>query len=159
MTSVTHKPRRSSLPESAARPYTPLEKLRAEWAASELRGDTASLREILAEDFIGVGPRGFMLTREQWLFRHDSGSLTYETFEWDEVSVRVHKDAAVMIGRETARAIYEDGDVRHEIQNQFRATLVFVEEGGRWVLLSLHLSPIAGPPAGSQGANEPEEQS
>ena len=136
-----------------------VEKLGAEWAASELRGDTASLREILAEDFIGVGPRGFMLTREQWLFRHDSGNLTYETFEWDEVSVRVRKEAAVMIGRETARAVYEDGDVRHEIQEQFRATLVFVEEGGRWVLLSLHLSPIAGPPAGSQGANEPEEQS
>ena len=134
-------------------------KLGEEWAVSELRGDTASLGEILAEDFFGVGPRGFMLTREQWLFRHDSGNLTYETFEWDEVSVRVHKDAAVMIGRETARAVYEDGDVRHEIQNQFRATLVFVEEEGRWVLLSLHLSPIAGPPAGSQGANEPEEQS
>ncbi|MDQ3865072.1 MAG: nuclear transport factor 2 family protein [Actinomycetota bacterium] len=131
-------------------------KLGEEWAASELRADTASLGEILAEDFIGVGPRGFMLTREQWLYRHDSGNLTYETFEWDEVSVRVHKDAAVMIGRETARAVYEDGDVRHEIQDQFRATLVFVEEEGRWVLLSLHLSPIAGPPAGSRGANEPE---
>jgi len=127
-----------------------LEKLGEDWAAAELRGDTTSLERLLADDFIAVGPRGFMLTREQWLSRHDSGSLTYESFEWDEVQVRIHGDAAVMIGREAARGRYADGDFRYEIQDQFRATLVFVEEQGRWLLLSLHLSPIAGPPVGRQ---------
>ena len=132
-----------------------------DWAAAELRGDTATLGRILAEDFVAVGPRGFMLTKEQWLSRHDSGNLTYEAFEWDEVTVRVHGKAAVIIGRQTAGAVYEDGDVKHEIQDQFRATLVFVEEGGRWLLLGLHLSPIAEPPAGRpvQNPNEPEERS
>ena len=127
-----------------------LEGLGEDWAAAELGGDTVTLGRILAEDFVAVGPRGFMLTREQWLFRHDSGSLTYQAFEWDEVQVRVHGNAAVMIGRQTASAVYEDGDVRHEIQDQFRTTLVFVEEQGRWLLLGLHLSPIAGPPAGRE---------
>ena len=115
----------------------------------------------VADDFVAVGPRGFMLSKEQWISRHDSGNLTYEAFEWDEVTVRVHEDAATMIGRETASAVYEDGEVRHEIQDQFRATLVFVEEQGRWLLLGLHLSPIAGPPAGRpvQNPNEAEERS
>jgi ketosteroid isomerase-like protein len=127
-----------------------LEKLGEEWAAAELRGDTAALERVLADDFVAVGPLGFMLDKEQWLSRHDSGNLTYESFEWDEVSVRVHGNAAVMIGRETARGRYEDGDVRREIDDQFRVTLVFVEEQGRWLLLGLHLSPIASPPFGSQ---------
>jgi ketosteroid isomerase-like protein len=127
-----------------------LEKLGEDWAAAELRGDTAALGRILADDFIAVGPRGFMLNREQWLSRHDSGSLSYESFEWDEVSVRIHGDAAVMIGRQTARGRYQDGDFRYEIQDQFRATLLFVEEQGRWLLIGLHLSPIAGPPVGRQ---------
>ena len=133
-----------------------LERLGDDWAAAELGGDTASLGRILADDFVAVGPRGFMLTKEQWLLRHDSGSLTYEAFAWDEVSVRVHGDAAIMIGRQTASAVYEDGDVRHEIQDQFRTTLVFVEEAGRWLLLGLHLSSIAGPPVGrpAQDSNE-----
>jgi ketosteroid isomerase-like protein len=137
-----------------------LEKLGDDWAAAELSGDTVSLGRILADDFVAIGPRGFMLTKEQWLSRHDSGSLTYKAFGWDEVSVRVHGDAAIMIGRQTARAVYEDGDVRHEIQDQFRATLVFVEEAGRWLLLGLHLSPIAGPPAGrpAQDTNESGER-
>jgi ketosteroid isomerase-like protein len=126
-----------------------LERLGEEWAAADLGGDTVTLGRILAEDFVAVGPRGFMLSREQWLSRHDSGSLTYTVVEWDEVSVRVHGSAAVMIGRQTAVAVYTDGEVRHEIQDQFRATLVFVEERGHW-LLGLHLSPIAGPPAGRE---------
>ena len=134
-----------------------LENLGEEWAAAELRGDTAALGRVLADDFVAVGPLGFMLTREQWLSRHDSGSLTYESFEWDEVQVRVHGSAAVMTGRETARGRYQDRDVRHEIQDQFRATLVFVEEQGRWLLLGLHLSPIAGPPVGRQNSNEQGE--
>jgi len=127
-----------------------LERLGQDWAAAELGGDTATLGRILAEDFVAVGPRGFVLSREQWLSRHDSGNLTYEAFGWDEVSVRVHGDAAVMVGRQTAKALYQDGKVRHEIQDQFRATLIFVEEEGRWSLLGLQLSPIAGPPAGRQ---------
>src|SRR5829696_5292093 len=136
------------------------ERLGEGWAAAELRGDTVTLGRILADDFIAVGPRGFMLSREQWLSRHDSGSLTYGAFEWDEVEVRVHGDAAVMICRQSARAVYRNGDVRHEIEDQSRTTLVFVEEQGRWLLLGLHLSPIAGPPAKfqAQDANEPEEE-
>ena len=125
-----------------------LDRLGQDWATAELGGDTATLGRMLAEDFVAVGPRGFVLSREQWLSRHDSGNLTYEAFGWDEVSVRVHGNAVVMVGRQTAKALYQDGEVRHEIQDQFRTTLVFVEEQGRWLLLGLHLSPIAGPPAG-----------
>ena len=125
-----------------------LERLVENWATAELRGDTDALGRILAKDFRGVGPRGFVLTRDQWLFRHASGNLAYTDFEWDEATVRVHGDTAVMVGRQMAGAVYQDGEIRHEIRDQFRATLIFVEEQGRWLLLGLHLSPIAGPPAG-----------
>lgn len=129
-----------------------LKKIGENWADAELRGDTVVLGCMLADDFIAVGPRGFVLTKEQWLSRHDSGSLTYESFGWDEVEVRVHGNVAVMTGRETAVARYEDGEVRHEIRDQFRVTLIFAEEGDRWLLLGLHLSAIATPPPAGRAA-------
>jgi uncharacterized protein (TIGR02246 family) len=118
-----------------------------DWAAAELRGDTALLGEILADDFVGVGPRGFTLTRDQWLSRHEAGSLRYEAFGLDEVQVRLFEDAAIIVCQQSARGVYDDGEnVRFELDDQFRATLVFVKQDGRWQLAGLQLSPILGRP-------------
>jgi ketosteroid isomerase-like protein len=123
-----------------------LKKLGKDWAAAELRGDTAFLEHALADDFVGVGPRGFMLTKDQWLARHESGNLKYQSFELDEVEVRIYGDAAVAVYREIAEGVYEDENGRYDLQDQFRATLVFVKQQERWLLAGLHLSPIAGRP-------------
>jgi ketosteroid isomerase-like protein len=119
-----------------------LKKLVEDWAAAEQRGDTDFLERALAYDFIGVGPRGFMLTKNQWLKRHESGKLRYQSIGWDEVQVRLYGEAAVVTVRQSAEGKYEDFDLR----DQLRATLVFVKLQGDWLLAGLHLSPIAGPP-------------
>ncbi len=122
-----------------------LKKLSEEWAAAELRGDTAFLDSTLADDFVGIGPRGFMLTKEDWLQRITSGALKYEQFDWDEVKVRVYgdtADAAIVTGRQSQKAKYQG----QPAEGEFRTTLVFVRQQGRWLLASLQLSPIAGPP-------------
>ena len=117
-----------------------------DWAAAELRGDTAFLGEILADDFIGVGPRGFTLTKDQWISRHDTGSLKYESFGLDEVQVRDFGDAAITVCRHSARAVYEDENGRFDLDDQFRATIVFVRQNGSWQLANLQLSPNLGRP-------------
>jgi ketosteroid isomerase-like protein len=127
-----------------------LQKLVEDWAAAELRGDTTFLGSALADDFIGIGPRGFMLTKDQWLERHETGSLRYESFGLDEVEVRPYwapyGDAAVTVCRQTAEGVYENENGRYDIHEQFRATLVFVRQQGRWMLAGLQLSPILGRP-------------
>ena len=117
-----------------------------DWAAAELGGDTASLEEILADDFVGVGPRGFSLTREQWIARHDTGSLEYRSFGLDEAEVRTYGDAAIVVCRQTAAGVYEDENGRYDIDERFRATLVFVRQKGHWRLAGLQLSPSLGRP-------------
>ena len=111
-----------------------------EWAAAEQRGDATTLDHMLADDFVGIGPRGFMLTKEQWLARYQSGGLRNESFTWDEVQVRVYGNAAVATGRQTQQGAFQG----HDIAGQFRVTQVFVQHGGRWLLTALHLSAIAG---------------
>jgi len=116
------------------------------WAAAELGGDTAVLERTLADDFIGVGPLGFMLTKQEWLARHQSGDLTYDALELDQVTVRMYGEAAVVIGRQGQSAAYRGNSVKAEL----RTTLVLIHQQGHWRLASLHLSPIGQPPSFTQ---------
>src|SRR5258706_11124100 len=99
------------------------------WATAELRGEPTFLESTLADDFIGIGPLGFMLTKQEWLARHQSGDLKYESFSLDEVKVRVYNEAAILTGRQVQNAAYRG----NSIQGQFRTTLVFVQQG-QWRL-------------------------
>ena len=123
-----------------------LQSLGADWAAAESSGDIGYLGRILTDDFVAIGPRGFMLTKEQWLSRHEAGNLRYESFGLDEVQVRLYGDAAVMVCRQSAEGAYEDENGRYDIHEQFRATLIFVKQRENWLLAGLQLSPILGRP-------------
>jgi ketosteroid isomerase-like protein len=123
-----------------------LTRLVEDWTNAELAGDIDFLRATLADDFVGVGPRGFTLTKEQWLDRHESGTLKYGSFALDEVGVRSYEDAAVVVCRQDADGVYEDDNGRYDIHEQFRATLVLVKQQERWRLAGLQLSPILGRP-------------
>ena len=113
-----------------------------EWAAAEQRGDAAFLEGALTDDFVGVGPLGFVLTKDQWLGRFADG-LSYESFALDEVEARLYGEAAVVTGRQKQTGGFQGNDVGGE----FRATLVLVEGDGRWLLAGWHASPIAGAPS------------
>jgi hypothetical protein len=75
-----------------------LNKFIEDWANAELAGGTTFLSATLADDFVGVGPLGFVLTKEQWLGRF-AGGLSYESFALDEVEARLYGDAAVVTSR------------------------------------------------------------
>ena len=117
--------------------------LQQRWAEAELRGDVAALDPTLDEDFLAVGPLGFMLTKEQWLARHRSGDVKYQQLTWEDATVRRYGDAAIVVLAQTQRATYQGREVPG---NRFRVTLIAVRREGRWVIAGIHLSPIAQPP-------------
>ena len=77
-----------------------LQRFVGEWADAEQREDVAFLREALTDDFVGIGPLGFMLTKDQWLGRYEGG-LSYDSFAIDEVAVRFYGGAAVATCRQS----------------------------------------------------------
>ncbi|MGH2604041.1 MAG: nuclear transport factor 2 family protein [Dehalococcoidia bacterium] len=119
-----------------------LNDLGQQWVAAELAGDTAFLERTLTDDFVGIGPRGFMLNKEQWLARHTTGDIQYHSVTWDEQAVRVYGDAAIVTGRETAHVTYKGQDM----PGQFRVTLAFVTRDDGWQMAGLHLSAIDAAP-------------
>lgn len=124
-----------------------LKQLAEQWAAAEQSADTAAIERTLADDFVGIGPLGFLLSKQEWLQRHQSGALRYTAFTVDDTQVRVYGDAAIMIGRITQGGTYQG----HDTSGQFRATLVWVQQQGRWRLAGLQLSALGQPPAWAGG--------
>ncbi len=113
------------------------------WSTAELQADLPFLEKVLADDFVGVGPLGFLLSRQEWLARHQTGDLKYSVHAFDEARVRVYDDAAIVIGRLTQEATYRG----NPINAQLRTTLVFIRQEGEWRLAGLHLCAIGQPPA------------
>ena len=117
-----------------------LEKSLRDWATAELSGDATFLERNLTDDFIGVGPYGYLLTKDEWLERYESRKLRYESFRLDEVRVRLYGEAAVVIARQTTEGRYGEND----LPGNLRATLFFAQQEGRWLLAGIHMSFIAG---------------
>src|SRR5918993_3362983 len=96
-----------------------VERFIQEWASAEQRGDAAFLEGTLTDDFVGVGPLGFLLNKQQWLGRF-AGGLSYESFALDELKTRFYGDAAVATCRQKQAGEFKGNDVGGE----FRTTLV-----------------------------------
>lgn len=115
-----------------------------DWIAAERRGDTAFLDRALVDDFVAVGPLGFRLTKREWIGRHNSGDLRYDSLDLDDVAVRVYDEMAVLIGRQVQDATFRGNRIPME---QLRTTVVLAYRHGDWQLVSIHMSPIAPPPS------------
>jgi ketosteroid isomerase-like protein len=119
------------------------------WAAAERTADVDALGPLLADDFVLVGPLGFMLDKEQYLGSRRSGDLKHASLVWEDVTVRVYGAAAVAVGSQTQQSTYQGRDA----SGRFRVTQIAVQQGGGWVIVGLHYSPIAQPPGPAAGGS------
>ncbi|MDR0346305.1 MAG: nuclear transport factor 2 family protein [Nocardiopsaceae bacterium] len=110
------------------------------WAAAEERNDAGLVERLLADDFCGVGPAGFVLTRERWLTRFANG-LVNRSFTVEEPQIRGYGSAAVVIGALAQQTSWQGGDN----SGRFRVTLVAVRPGDRWLLANVHIGPLQAP--------------
>lgn len=106
----------------------------ARWEAAEATGDADTERALLTEDFLAVGPVGFVLDARAWCRRHDDG-LAVESLSIEVGSVREYGDSAVVVGIQTQRGTYRG----RRTDGRFRITLVLGVEDG-WRVRGLHLS-------------------
>ena len=113
-----------------------------QWAAAERSGDVDGLGPLLADDFLLVGPLGFVLDKAQYLGSRRSGDLKHDSLVWEDVRVRVYGAAAVAVGSQTQRSTYQGRDA----SGRFRVTQIAVQQPRGWAIVGLHYSPIAQQP-------------
>jgi uncharacterized protein (TIGR02246 family) len=114
------------------------------WTAAEQDNDAGALDRLLADDFVGVGPLGFVLGRDQWLVRFDNG-LENRAFAVEDPRVREYGDAAVVVGVLAQETSFQGGDN----SGRFRVSLLAVRPGDRWLLANVHIGML------QQGRSQP----
>jgi ketosteroid isomerase-like protein len=122
-----------------ARPEQDVLRQAAAYDAATLHGDSAALRHLLADEYRYVSSNGRVFDKEEALAWTQSPAYRLDSGRSDEVLVRVFGDAAVVVGRWTATGT-NDGTAFHDVD---RYTSVYVRRGGRWQIVSDHVSSIA----------------
>ncbi len=113
-----------------------------QWVAALLDGDVQRLRRMTTDNFVTIGPLGFVLSKEQWLGSFNSGDLRYKTLKWDEISVSSYEDAAIVVGRDRHTVNFQNQDTTFDLRGQ----LVLVKQRGDWKFASQQYSAINPPP-------------
>jgi ketosteroid isomerase-like protein len=112
------------------------------WEAAEAAGDDAAAADLVTDDFLAVGPVGFVLDGPAWRRRHAEGLVT-ESLTLTVGSVREHADTALVVGVQEQRARYRE----HRADGRFRFTMVLRRGDLDWRVAGLHLSgPMPGAP-------------
>ncbi|UQN28250.1 nuclear transport factor 2 family protein [Brachybacterium kimchii] len=111
------------------------------WADAERGCDARTTETLLTEDFQGIGPVGFQLSRDAWIGRLSSGDLRYDELSLNEVTIREHGDCALVIARLDVR-----GEARGHPLPTTRTTFSVVSVGGDWRIAGIQHSFIAGAP-------------
>ena len=110
------------------------------WGEAGLKGDSAVLERILADDFIGNSPIG-VATKAQNIAeaKTNAPNITNATYVADEYTVRfLDPNTAVM----THRAVEKGLNKGKEYNDQHRSMHVWVKRDGRWQVVASQATPI-----------------
>jgi ketosteroid isomerase-like protein len=120
-----------------------IDQLLEQWSDAERTGDAGQLDALLADDFAGIGPVGFVLDRDAWLARFGMG-LHYDALRLEEVCVHPHGAAVFVVAHQ--HAIGHAGNVPTPPDTRVSFTIV-PDDGERYRIAAIQYSFI-GPPLG-----------
>ncbi len=111
--------------------------LQRAFGEAELQGDTERLEALLADDFLSIGERGFVLDKAQWIGRHED--FRYLSIETTDVDVRRYDRTAILRCVQRNRATWR-GD---PMTLATRMSQVWIELAGGWRLAASQFSTLA----------------
>jgi hypothetical protein len=104
-----------------------------------VKGDTAFLDEVMADDWVMISPDGAFEDKAIHLREIKAGTVKYESMEKSGLKARVYGDAAIVTGQIKSRLKIK-GQV---LGGTLSFTEVFVNRGGNWRSVSVQLTRIA----------------
>jgi len=100
-----------------------------EWAESVATGDTSAIERILANDFIGVDPKGHLYTKQQMIGDTRNAPKHFVSNRLNDVKVRFYGKTAIAQGSETWEK--HSGE-----RGRFVWTDTWLKRNGRWQIVA-----------------------
>jgi Domain of unknown function (DUF4440) len=100
-----------------------------QWAESVASGDTAVLERILADDFVGVDPKGHSYNKAKMIADTREAPKYFASNHLNDVEVRFYRDSAVAQGEET-------WERRSGERGRFVWTDTWVRRGNKWQIVA-----------------------
>ena len=113
-------------------------KLDSEWNESYPRRDVSALDRIIAEDWVCIDGAGLVITKSQLLERVRSSTAFLDPYKFDEIVLRMFKDAAIVTGRLSGTKRGSDGTFYLEQ----RYTRVYVRRNDRWQSVATQVTVV-----------------
>lgn len=112
-----------------------------DWDRAMVANDIAAIGRFMADDWTIVGSDGSTSDKATFLALIESGVLSHDVMQTDDIVVRVYGDAAVLLARGISGGSYQGQPFREEE----RQSNLFVRQGGEWRCVLTHLSRLASP--------------
>jgi ketosteroid isomerase-like protein len=109
-----------------------VKQLEKEIRESVLKGDTSTLEQYLADDYLAVNQTGMVVDKNQTIQDIKTGRLKYSSITVKDERVRTYGDTAIRNVLVTAKLAY---DGKNE-SGDYRVTAVWAKQDGQWKRVS-----------------------
>ena len=146
-------PKAAEKPAPASTVEQELLKLEREWLDAYTNRDVAAMERIEADDFIITFPNGSMSNKAQQveMLKRAAGAGSPPQFRTEDTRVRFIGDDVAILSGVVVGQYQVNGK---EVVERSRYTDVWAKRGGRWQVVSSHLSTIPSPRADAPKSNE-----
>jgi ketosteroid isomerase-like protein len=100
-----------------------------QWAESVATGETSAIERILANDFIGVDPKGGQYNKQQMIDETRNAPKSFVSNHLNDVKVRFYGNTAIAQGSET-------WEKRSGERGRFVWTDTWLQRNGRWQIVA-----------------------
>jgi len=115
-----------------------------QYRSALMKGDTAALERIWADDYTFINASGVVVTKAERLANLKSGATNLGTIESDpNIKIRVYGgDVAIAISRVTIKGQYSG----KATSGQFQSSIVFAKMPTGWQLVCNQITPVTSSP-------------
>ncbi len=101
-----------------------------QWTEAHLYGDVRTIKRLMAEEYIRIQPDGSLANKSEIVASLQPGRRSWDAAQGDEYDIRVYGDAAVVVGRWTARGVNNGQPFDYAA----RFLSVYVKHEGQWLM-------------------------